>query len=199
MSDDTRSSRKQASHDRILQAAAHALRRDGYAGVGVAEVMKEAGLTHGGFYAHFASREALLAEAVAHAGQDSTGTLSQRIATRSGSRGISRFRALMEIYLSERHLASPETGCPVAALGSEMPRQSAEVRAASCERVRGLLKVVNEVLPSGAAPESALVIASTMVGALQLARTLGSNAQGKALLSASREALIRQYDAGASH
>jgi len=194
MSEDSRAERKQASHQRILDAAARALRRAGYAGVGVADVMKEAGLTHGGFYAHFPSREALLAGALRHAGAESTGTLPQRVAERSKSRGISRLRALLDIYLSERHLASPESGCPVAALGSEMARQSDEVRSASCERVESLVKLVRDVLPAGIAPESAMAIASTMVGALQLARTLGDNARGKAVLAASRNALLQQYD-----
>jgi TetR/AcrR family transcriptional repressor of nem operon len=196
MTVDTKSSRKKISHDRILDVAARAVRRDGYAGVGVADVMKEAGLTHGGFYAHFESREAMLAKALQHAGEVSGKSLLQRMAARC-ARGDSPFRALVELYLSEKHLGSPETGCPVAALGSEMPRQSAELREESCRRVRGLLNMVKEVLPPEAAPESAMVIASTMVGALQLARTFGDNVQGKALLAASRKALLDRYDGDA--
>jgi TetR/AcrR family transcriptional regulator, transcriptional repressor for nem operon len=197
MSDDIRSQRKQASHDRILDAASRALRRGGYAGVGVADVMKEAGLTHGGFYAHFASRDALLAGALNHAGQESSGALAQRVAARVAE-GSSPFRALIELYLSDRHIAAVETGCPVAALGSEMPRQSAELRAASRERVRSLLTLVGSVLPRDAAPGSEFAVTSMMVGALQMARALGDNAEGKAVLAASREALLRQYDTGAS-
>jgi TetR/AcrR family transcriptional regulator, transcriptional repressor for nem operon len=195
MSDDIRSQRKQASHDRILDAASRALRRGGYAGVGVADVMKEAGLTHGGFYAHFASRDALLAGALEHAGKESAGSLSQRIAARVAD-GSTPFRALIELYLSDRHLAAVETGCPVAALGSEMPRQSAELRTASRERVRSLVKLVGSVLPQDAAPGSEFAVAGTMVGALQMARALGDNAQGRAVLAASRDALLRQYDTG---
>jgi len=197
MSDDIRSQRKQASHDRILDAASRALRRSGYAGVGVADVMKEAGLTHGGFYAHFASRDALLAGALDRAGQESGGRLAHRIAARVAD-GSSPFRALIELYLSDRHIAAVETGCPVAALGSEMPRQSVELRAASRERVRSLAKLVASVLPRGAAPGSELAVASTMVGALQMARALGDNTEGKAVLAASRDALLRQYDSGAN-
>jgi AcrR family transcriptional regulator len=197
MSDDIRSQRKQASHDRILDAASRALRRSGYAGVGVADVMKEAGLTHGGFYAHFASRDALLAGALAHAGQESAGSLARRIAARVAE-GSTPFRALIELYLSDRHIVAVETGCPVAALGSEMSRQSAELRAASRERVHSLLKLVGSVLPQGAAPGSEFAVASAMVGALQIARALGDNAEGKAVLAASRDALLQQYDTGAS-
>jgi TetR/AcrR family transcriptional repressor of nem operon len=75
----TRSARHQQSHERILDAAARAVRRNGVAGVGVAEVMKEAGLTHGGFYAHFASRDALLAEALEHAGSQSNLNVRERV------------------------------------------------------------------------------------------------------------------------
>ena len=75
-------SRKEISHDRIVEAASRAIRRAGYQGVGVADIMKEAGLTHGGFYAHFESRDALLVEAVQRAGRDSAAALSERVAQR---------------------------------------------------------------------------------------------------------------------
>ena len=116
-------SRKEETHERIVDAAARAIRRHGYAGVGVADVMKEAGLTHGGFYAHFESRDALLVEALARAGRDSA---RRRRACRGGAagKGVSAFRSLVETYLADRHLASMDTGCPVAALGCDMPRQS---------------------------------------------------------------------------
>ncbi|RZI86141.1 MAG: TetR/AcrR family transcriptional regulator [Rubrivivax sp.] len=186
-------SRKEATHDRILETAARAIRRAGYDGVGVAEVMKEAGLTHGGFYAHFESREALLAEAMTRARKDSAAAMSQRVAARQ-ARGASALRALVECYLSEAHLAAMETGCPVAALGSEMARQPPLVREAACDGVRGMLGLVRQALPAGTDPDLAMVIASTLVGTLQLARSLGNNKQGKALLAASRKALIAQYD-----
>lgn len=186
-------SRKEITHDRILESAARAIRRVGYDGVGVADVMKEVGLTHGGFYAHFASRDALLAQAIERAGRDSGAAMAQRIAVRQ-SRGASALRALVEAYLSEAHLASLETGCAVAALGSEMPRQSELVREASSRGVKGLLAMVERALPESASPDDAGVIASTLVGTLQLARALGDNKQGKALLSASREALIARYE-----
>ena len=86
-------SRKEETHERIVQAAARAIRRHGYAGVGVAEVMKEAGLTHGGFYAHFESRDALLVEALARAGSDSGADIARAAQARQ-ARGVSAFRAL---------------------------------------------------------------------------------------------------------
>lgn len=187
--------RKEETHERIVQAAARAIRRHGYAGVGVAEVMKEAGLTHGGFYAHFKSRDDLLVEALARAGSDSGANIA-RAAQARRARGVSAFRAFVDSYLSEVHLQSLETGCPVAALGSDMARQSGGVRQASAQRVERLIGTVRDTLP-GAPRATASVIAGTLVGALQLARALGDNAEGRAVLSAARKALIEQHDAPA--
>ncbi|HEY2926543.1 TetR/AcrR family transcriptional regulator [Piscinibacter sp.] len=185
--------RREATHERILDVAARSLRRNGYAGVGVVDVMKQAGLTHGGFYAHFDSRDALLAEAIERAGRDSATTMNQRIDA-SRARGERPLRAIIEGYLSEAHLRGTESGCVVAALSSEMPRQSAALLAPSVGRVSELIAMVQRALPEGGTKEQAMVIASTMVGSLQLARTLGVNAKGKALLAAARSALLAQYD-----
>ncbi|MDI1261471.1 TetR/AcrR family transcriptional regulator [Aquabacterium sp.] len=190
---DAKPSRREATHDRIVEAAARAIRRAGYQGVGVADIMKEAGLTHGGFYAHFASRNALLVEALERAGQDGLANMTRRMAQRQAA-GASEFRALVESYLSDAHLTGAEHGCPVAALCSEMPRQAAEVRDASALRVQGMVKLVKKTLPASSQAEAAMVIASTMVGALQLARALGNNAQAKALLKANRQSLLAQHD-----
>jgi TetR/AcrR family transcriptional regulator, transcriptional repressor for nem operon len=187
-------SRKQLTHDRIVETAARAIRRAGFHGVGVADIMKEAGLTHGGFYAHFESRNALLAEALERAGRESAARMDKSAASRQ-AKGISAFRALVEGYLSERHLGSAESGCPLAALVSEMPRQAPEVREAAAQRVRSLVARVQGTLPAGAPAGTAGVIASQMVGALQLGRALGENAEGKALLAAARHNLLMRYDA----
>ena len=188
----TPNTRREDTHEHILDVAARALRREGYAGVRVADVMKEAGLTHGGFYAHFPSREALLVEALARAGRDSAAAVARAAESRRGN-DASAFRSLIETYLSNRHLASPETGCPVAALGSDMPRQSLAVRQASALRVARLIETVRETLPR-ASRSTATVVAGTMVGTLQLARALGDNEEGRAALAAARESLILQYD-----
>jgi TetR/AcrR family transcriptional repressor of nem operon len=185
--------RKALTHERILDTASRAIRRAGFQGVGVADIMKEAGLTHGGFYSHFASRDALLAEALVHAGQQSAERITKGNAKREGE-GASPFRAMVEGYLSDRHLSGTENGCAVAALASEMPRQSPEVRAAAAQRVRGLMAMVERSLPEGAAPGTAAAIASQMVGALQLARALGDNADGQALLADNRNALLARHD-----
>lgn len=186
--------RKALTHEHILSTAARVIRRAGFQGVGVADIMKEAGLTHGGFYAHFASRDALLAEALAHAGQASAAHLAMSIAQRQ-ARGASPLKALVDSYLSDRHLDGAEHGCAVAALASEMPRQATEVREAAAQRVRALIRLVEAALPPGADRAEAAVIASQMVGALQLARGLGDAAEGRALLAANRRALLTQHDA----
>jgi TetR/AcrR family transcriptional repressor of nem operon len=158
--------------------------------VGVADIMKRAGLTHGGFYAHFASRDALVAEALERAGQESRERLQQSIETAVKQPGTTRFRALVESYLSDRHLRSAETGCPVAALASEMPRQSDDVRAVAAARVQSLAAYVRDQMFDGATEEDAMLVACQLVGALQLARALGDNAQGRKLLAVSRRALL---------
>lgn len=184
--------RKQITHERIVDTAATVLRTSGFAGVGVADIMKRVGLTHGGFYAHFASRDALLCEAVERAGEDSRARVAKSVALRK-ARGASPLRAFIENYLSDAHLAAPEQGCPVAALAAEMPRQSAEVAQAAAQRVRKLLALVRESLPASAA-EQAPVVAGQLVGALQLARALGDNPEGRALLAATRRTLLAQFE-----
>src|SRR3954467_7112268 len=108
--------RKQATHDRIVETAARAIRRSGYGGTGVAEIMKEAGLTHGGFYAHFDSREGMLAEAADRAGVDGMAILARVAAAAPPKKAL---EAMLRTYLSKEHVESAETGCAVAALGSE--------------------------------------------------------------------------------
>jgi TetR/AcrR family transcriptional repressor of nem operon len=186
-------SRKQQTHDRIVDAAARALRGTGFAGVGVADIMKQSGLTHGGFYAHFDSRDALIAEALERAGQDARMRM-QRELEAGVAKGMSRFRAYVESYLSERHLAAPEHGCAVAALGSEMPRQTDDVRKAVLGRVRDLLADVQAVLPEGSPDELAGLVAGQLIGALQIARVLGANGQGRRHLAAARSFLLEQFD-----
>ena len=188
----TPNSRKHETHERIVDVAARAIRRNGSAGVAVADGMKQAGLTHGGFYAHFDSRDALLVEALERAGRES-GEAVTRAVERRAAKGVSAFRAFVEAYLDDQHLASLDSGCPVAALACDMPRQSAAVRDASAARVKRLVTGVRSTLPQ-VSPATASVVAGTLVGTLQLARALGPNAEGRAVLSAGRKALVDQYD-----
>ena len=188
----TPKSKKEETHHRILDVAARAIRRDGYAGTGVAAVMKEAGLTHGGFYAHFGSRDALLVEALGRAGEESRGHVA-RARELGQARGISPFRALVETYLADEHLGRLDIGCPIAALGCDMPRQSRAVRKASAGGVEQLIAGVRSTLPH-ASTAMAATVAGTLVGSLQMARTLGDNAEGRAHLASVRKTLLAQFD-----
>jgi AcrR family transcriptional regulator len=177
-------SKKEATHDRIVEAAARAIRRSGYAGTSVSDLMKEAGLTHGGFYAHFDSREAMLAEAADRAGAEAVATFSRIAATVPAERSL---QALTRAYLSKEHLSHPELGCPVAALGSEMARQAPDVRRAATRRIKEMIDVVSRQSPDWGQPgahERALVAASTMIGAMVLARAVDEEALSDAVLKA---------------
>lgn len=180
---------KEASHERIVGAAARAIRRSGYDGTGVADIMKEAGLTHGAFYAHFASREAMLAEAADRAGAESNAVAASVIAAVPPDQSL---QALMQAYLSKAHLQGIETGCPVSALGSEMPRQSPEVRRAATRRIKEMIDLVACQFPDWGQPsahERALVTVATMVGTLMLARAVDEPALSDALCSATLKSL----------
>lgn len=175
---------KEASHERIVGAAARAIRRSGYDGTGVADIMKEAGLTHGAFYAHFASREAMLAEAADRAGAESNAVAASVVASVPPEQAL---QALMQVYLSKEHLAGIETGCPISALGSEMPRQSPEVRSAATRRIKEMVDLIARQFPDWGQPsahERALVTVATMVGTLVLARAVNDSALSDALCGA---------------
>lgn len=180
---------KQASHERIVQAAARAIRRSGYDGTGVADIMKAAGLTHGAFYAHFESREAMLAEAADRAGAESNAFGARVIAAVPPEQA---FQALIQAYLSKEHLAGIETGCPVSALGSEMPRQAPEVRRAATSRIKEMIDLVARQSPDWGQPgahERALVTVATMVGTLMLARAVDDAALSESLCRAALKQL----------
>ena len=179
---------KQVTHERIVDAAARAIRRSGYNGTGVADIMKDAGLTHGGFYAHFPSREAMLAEAADRAGGESV-AMMQRIAASLPPQQT--LPTMIQAYLSKQHLEGIETGCATAALGSEMPRQAPEVRRAHTRRIKEMIDLVSRQSPDWGQPEAhehALVTIATMVGSLVLARTVDDPKRSDAL----REAALKQ-------
>ena len=187
----TTNNRRELTHDRILDAASRAIRRAGYGGAGLATIMKEAGLTHGGFYAHFASRDALLAEATQRAGRDTGAVLVERL-RQARADGMNPFVVLVNTYLADAQIENAECGCVVAALASEIPRQADEVASAARARVLGLVELVRRALPADVDPAQAQVVAATLVGTLQLARSLQGKA-GKAWLANVRAGLIQQY------
>jgi AcrR family transcriptional regulator len=184
-----RTAAKEASHERIVSAAAKAIRRSGYDGTGVADIMKEAGLTHGAFYAHFESREAMLAEAADRAGAEANALAAGVIASVPPEQAL---QALAQVYLSKEHLASIETGCPNSALGSEMPRQSPEVRLAATRRIKEMVDLIARQYPDWGQPsahERALVTVATMVGTLVMARAVDDPALSDAWCNATLKSL----------
>ncbi|WP_445147295.1 TetR/AcrR family transcriptional regulator [Dyella sp. Tek66A03] len=181
---------KEATHERIVETAARAIRRTGYDGTSVADIMKEAGLTHGGFYAHFASREAMLAEAADRAGAESTAVSSRVAAAVPPEQAL---QSLIQAYLSKEHLENAELGCPVVANGSEMPRQAPEVRRAATRRIKEMIDVVARQSPDWGQPgahERALALVATMVGTLLLARAVDEPKLSDALRQAALKHLL---------
>jgi TetR/AcrR family transcriptional repressor of nem operon len=172
---------KKAVRERIVRAAAAALRGRGLDGVSIPEVMRQAGLTHGGFYAHFRDRDELAAEAIRAAAQETAAAVF------AGGRSLEE---VLERYLSPGHLEHPEAGCVVAALGAEGPRQSAPVRRAFAEAARGLLRLVEQRLhpesPPGEVSDEALLRASAMVGAVVLGRLVDDPRLAGRILTAAR-------------
>lgn len=156
---------KDEVRSRIVAAASKALRREGLAGVSIPALMRKVGLTHGGFYSHFANRDELVAEAVRAAGA----------ATAEGAFGDDHdLEATLRLYLSPSHVEHPDQGCVVAALGTDAPRQSDVVRHAFGDVARGLLRLVEKKLHpaarAGTLSDDALRLAATMVGAVVLGR-----------------------------
>jgi TetR/AcrR family transcriptional repressor of nem operon len=167
-----RKSKQEAAEtrERIVKAAAAAFRRNGITGTGLSDLMAAAGLTHGGFYRHFDSKDQLVAEAC-DAAVDAMAKAMAAALSRHGKRnGI---EAVATSYLSEDHRDDRSRGCPFAALASELVRSDDNTRAVATE---GLLKIVDLIarqfggMRPDAAKRRALVAFSTMVGALTLAR-----------------------------
>ncbi|MEV6304785.1 TetR family transcriptional regulator [Actinoplanes sp. NPDC051861] len=161
------------NRERIVSTAARLFRERGVAGVSVADVMAEAGLTHGGFYKHFASKEALVAEAVARAFLDQAEHLPDGRA------------ALIEQYLSAEHRDHPGQGCPSAGFGADVSRSSGDngARSAYTKGVEGFATHL------GAGGEPDLAALSMMVGALMLARATAGTDLSDRVLAAAKAAL----------
>lgn len=180
---------KARARERILAAAARAIRAEGPERIGVASVMKEAGLTHGGFYAHFASKEDLVAEAVAAMFE---GPYSRFASETEGRAPAGALSAYVDFYLSPAHRDAPERGCPLPALSGEMVRLPEAARsrfAEGADRLRaGLAALLAEM--GREEPEAlAASVGAELVGAIAMARTVTDRARSDAMLAASRKAL----------
>jgi TetR/AcrR family transcriptional repressor of nem operon len=182
---------KERTRARILDEAAKALREHGHEGVGVAALMKLAGLTHGGFYAHFRNRDDLVAAAVERMFVDSRAMVSRYLDNESPRDGLV---ALIEYYLSEGHRDRIAKGCPIAALSSEAVRFPAAAKERFENGLNRFREAIAEALRKMGAPnpeELATSAVAEMVGALTLARSMPGEASN-AFLATSREQLKRR-------
>ncbi|MEU4424953.1 TetR family transcriptional regulator [Actinoplanes sp. NPDC024001] len=175
------------NRERIVATAARLFRERGVAGVSVADVMAEAGMTHGGFYKHFASKDALVAEAVTQAFAEQASS----IAGRGSARSDDARTALLEAYLSPTHRDHPGTGCPSAGFGGDVARAAGgnATRQAYADGVEAFAHL------AGVAGEADLAAVSTMVGALLLSRATAGTELSDRILAAAREALISPAEA----
>jgi TetR/AcrR family transcriptional regulator, transcriptional repressor for nem operon len=181
---------KQETHARIVRKASVRLREKGAHGIGVADLMKEAGLTHGGFYAHFDSREALLIEAFAFAMDRS---MEYWRKTTSETPPEKRLAMIVDSYLTTSHRDDPGRGCAVPTLGAEIAREGPKARKAFAAKLEQMIDMIAEQLidlPPKAARKQAAVTLATMMGTLVLSRIAGNGEFSDEILAAGRETVL---------
>ena len=188
-------SREQAAEnrERIVQVAAKLFRERGFDGIGVADLMKAAGLTHGGFYGHFASKEELAAEASGHALEELAQYWSAVIAKAPDA----AFSTIVKRYLSEGHRDAPGRGCLVAALGSDLGRQARSVRRVVTAGINAFIGQLMQLVPGksrAARRRRALTDFAAMVGAVTIARAVDDSSLSKDVLDAVASALSERDD-----
>ena len=181
------------THDRIVRTASKRFREKGLAGVAIADLMKEIGLTVGGFYKHFDSRDDLVAESVKAA----TGPLQKQLLAAESGEAALTYGSLVDSYLSEAHRDHPGTGCPVSALACDIARGSKHIRSLLTEKVESSLELFANLLPpdDSAARPKAILTVSALLGALELARAVSDQTLSDEILESTREAL-RQLVSG---
>jgi len=179
------------TRERVVETASKQFRRHGISDAGLSRLMAAAGLTHGGFYRHFASKDQLAAEACHTALLSLTGGLEAHIAGKSPNHALP---LLLEKYLSRAHRDQPATGCVLAALGSELARSDAATRDAATDgflRLAGLIARQLKTLPPDEAQDRSLAIAAAMVGAITLSRILTDAPTSNALLRATKNCILK--------
>jgi TetR/AcrR family transcriptional repressor of nem operon len=186
---------KLETHARIVKKASVRLREKGAHGIGVADLMKDAGLTHGGFYAHFDSREALVVEAFGYA-MDRSIERWRQLAGQAAPQ--ERLAAIVEAYLSPQHRDNPGHGCAVPALGAEIARESPKTRKAFAAKLDQMITMMAEQFTADAgrsARQQAMAALATMMGTLVMARVAGSGELSEELLNAGRDAVLARLPA----
>lgn len=182
---------KERTREQIVEAAARAFREEGVAGVGIGELMGRAGLTHGGFYAHFPSKDALVAEACSHAVEESWAQMQALMEQAPPGEELATF---IRAYVSRRHRDDPGAGCMMPSLGAEMTRQEPVVRAAFTAQIRRVMENIEALLPPSAdREERAISLATGMAGAVLLARAVDDPALSDRILKTCRGFWIAQF------
>jgi TetR/AcrR family transcriptional repressor of nem operon len=175
----------QRNRERVVETAGQLFRARGVDGVGIAELMRESGLTHGGFYGQFESKDALAAEATARMMERSVGKW-RGIAAQNPDGALS---AIVHDYLSHRHLHAPESGCALTTLSAHAAREGGPMAQAIGSGTDGLARVLEEVVP-GYDRQAALAAVAQMAGALMLARAAGDPALAEEIMAAAKAALL---------
>jgi TetR/AcrR family transcriptional repressor of nem operon len=178
------------THAKIVKRASIKLREKGAHGIGVADLMKEAGLTHGGFYAHFDSRDALVIEAVTHAMDRSTEKWRKLTEETTPDKRLSK---IVNSYLAPDHRDNPGQGCAVPALAAEIARESAKTRRVFAGRMEQLIDMLADQyqgLPRKAARKQATAALATMMGSLVMARITGNGELSDEILKSGRDAVL---------
>jgi TetR/AcrR family transcriptional repressor of nem operon len=181
---------KLETHARIVKRASVRLREKGAHGIGVADLMKDAGLTHGGFYAHFDSREALVIEAFAHAMDRSTERWRKIGETTAPDK---RLAMIVDSYLTPVHRDDPGHGCAIPTLGAEIARESPKTRKAFAAKLEQMIDMMSDQIPDisrKAARKQAMSAIATMMGTLVMARVAGTGEFSEEILAAGREAVL---------
>lgn len=183
---------KTRSHERIVEIAAQRIREAGTGGPGVAEIMKTAGLTHGGFYKHFGSRDELIAEAASRTFADGERAVAE--VTEGAEDPLDAFVAW---YLSADHRDDPGSGCGVVALGADMARADDGLRTAYTDQVNRYVGRLQELLgrsgDTAADRRQAVAAFTTLVGAVLVARAVNDPALSDEILADARAALSPSY------
>ena len=177
---------KDDTHKALLKAAAVQLREKGPDRLSVAGVMKAAGLTHGGFYAHFKSKDGLLNETLADVFARSKRRVEHLLEGLPPKHALATY---IDFYAGEKHRDDPANGCPVTALNSDMPRQSKRIRAAFEAGVKALVDMLAKRMEAAGIPDAeklAPSILSAMAGAVALSRTISDRALSDEMLASTR-------------
>ena len=181
---------KKRTREKVLRAAARTIRMDGPDRVGVAAIMAEAGLTHGGFYAHFESKDDLVAAAVAQMFAEAGETYRRAVDGKPPGEGL---RDYVRFYLSRSHRDGRASGCPLAALASDAPRLPEAARRAFGAGVQTLSQAIAGLIEARGmadAERTASALLSQMVGAVSLARSVADPAQSDLILKDARDDIL---------